>query len=112
MRPRGRELSISIGLIPYCCAFLCCAGTVREELARLLWGQHPMAVARIHGIFLLDENAVVIPGVSGHVLEFQARLEIHPQESLVAAAGTIDRGGDVAGEMGQTVGGCKCAKAL
>ena len=58
-----------------------------------------------------DECLAAIPGIPGHVLEFQARLEIHPQAGLVAAAGPADRGRDAADGLGEAPGGCERAEA-
>src|ERR1017187_5573294 len=37
------------------------------------------------GWLATDEGLAAIPGVSGHFLEFQTRVEIHPQESFAVA---------------------------
>jgi hypothetical protein len=35
----------------------------------------------------MNEGLAAKPGISGHVLEFQTRAEIHPEEGCVAAGG-------------------------
>jgi CheY-like chemotaxis protein len=59
----------------------------------------------------LNESPVALPGVPGHVLEFQARLEIHRQTRLAAAAGPAHGRRDAARGMGETPGRCERAPA-
>ena len=51
------------------------------------------------------EDPAGLPGVSGHLLEFQARAEVHPEEGRRAAAGSADGRGHAAARLGKAVGG-------
>jgi hypothetical protein len=45
-----------------------------------------------------NEGVAVIPGVPGHVLEFQTRVEVHSQTSFAVVLGLAHSDGDVAEE--------------
>ena len=54
---------------------------------------------------------VGISEVSRHVLEFQARFEVHSKENFAAASGSAHCGRDAAGGLGQAPRECQRAHA-
>ena len=55
-----------------------------------------------------NEYSACLPRIPRHVLEFQTRVEIHPQEGRDAAIGTVNCGGIIANRLGKTPGRPEC----
>src|ERR1019366_10155376 len=76
-----------------------------KEIPSYMSGIDPQMMASTIDRIQIDEHPSPRPGDSGHVLELQARAEVHPAARVNAATRASHGGRDAPGGMAETAGG-------